>query len=63
MSNQNPTRDLITVTTRSKVFLRNFHKSDTLSKFDIISKNDFEVEIMSVKTKTFTSDIQTHWSA
>ena len=32
------------------------------SKFDIISENDFEGEIMIVKTKTSTSDIQTHRS-
>ena len=30
------------------------------SKFDIISKSDFEGEIMIVKTKTFTSDIFKH---
>ena len=33
------------------------------SKVYKISKNDFEGKIMIVKTKTFTSDIQTHRSA
>ena len=62
MGNQTPTRDLI-IRPAAKCFWGTSTRLIHYSKFDIISENDFEGEIMIVKTKTPTSYIQTQRSA